>query len=588
MNQSMAWKKRILLFCLMCFSALAFASQPLTPDQAFQVSVKTTPDQHQVITQWSVAPGYHLYASKLNFQFNPAIPFEITKPTPLPNDYYEGQFNITLKTLAKQSGVYVLALHYQGCASAGFCYPPMQKTVMVSLAEGEAVSNTHFYSGLLTNQFSVQTVLRHHATATLLLIFFGIGFLLAFTPCVLPMIPIITGLIVGQKQQASTKRSFLLSVTYVMGMSTAYALAGLLAALAGSSLQVWVQQPLFVFLGGVLFLLLALSLFEFYNLPLSPRWQSLVHRWSMKHKGGTFVGVFMMGFIATLMVSPCVTAPLVGVLMYIGQTGDVWLGTMALFMIGLGMGVPLIAVGMSAGRFLPKSGAWMEVVTKLFGLLMLAMAIWLFARLMPQWLTHLAWGAYLVAVILFFVRYFPRKLMKKWGHYRLALAALLLLTLLFMMGGLRSAASFIEQALGVEATLPEQASKPLFQVIPDLKALQQALTKAKAQNKPVLLDFYADWCESCVEMDKTVFDLQAVQDALRQFVLMRVDMSKHTPAIEQLTKAYNVIAPPTLIFLNKQGDEVDSRRRVGSVSATEFLNDLNRFMSASCDENSQC
>jgi thiol:disulfide interchange protein DsbD len=567
LKQCLGWW--VLVFA--CFLGLAFA-QPLPPDQAFSVKVSVAANGRDVETHWQVAPGYHLYANKMQVNIVPAVPYQPAFPSPTTDGFYDGQFDIPVAVYPDKPGNYAFTVRYQGCALAGFCYPPTNKTVMLHLAPDATSSDI---SNLLINQYTVQSVLSQQSLFMLLLIFFGLGVLLAFTPCVLPMLPILTGIIVGQKKHATTKRAFLLSLTYVLGMALAYSFAGMLAAVAGSSLQVIVQQPIFIIAGSLLFVLLALSLFEFYTLPISSRWQTLIQRWSMKHEGGTYVGVFFMGLIATLLVSPCVTAPLVGVLLYISQTGNVLLGSLALFVLGLGMGLPLILVGMSAGRWMPKRGPWMLVITKCFGLLMLAMAIWLVDRILPEMVIYSLWLIYAIFVLVFFLFFFPAAALKKLGRTRLCLILVLIFTVMFLMGGLEGVSTFVEQALGVKKITQPNHLK--FTTVNNRMELKATMVKAAAEHKPVILDFYADWCESCIDMDKTVFSSNAVRRALHSFVLLRVDLSANGEASHAMMKMFEVIAPPTILFFNPAGVELTKDRMVGEVSEAEFLNRLPRF-----------
>jgi thiol:disulfide interchange protein DsbD len=440
-------------------------------------------------------------------------------------------------------------------------------------------------SALLTDQYGVQTLLAYENRGWLLLIFLGLGMLLAFTPCVLPMLPILTGIIAGQKASSSPRKAFILSACYVLGMSVTYALAGMLAAFAGSSLQVWLQTPAVTIISSLIFVFLAFSLFEFYELPISRHWQNSVSSWSRRHEGGTFIGVFFMGIISTLIVSPCVTAPLVGVLLYISRTGDMLLGGSALFVMGLGMGIPLMLLGVSAGRWLPKSGQWMHAVTKSFGIIMLGMAVWLLGRIIPAAYMIAVWGLYLIIIALFFSLYLTRIIGRhKINHtlgFSAGLAGILMILSMFGMPML------VNKWTG-NAVVSDSQYRSDFVVVHSEAELAARLAEAKAADEPVLIDFYADWCTSCVVMDRQVFSQPKVQAALQPFMLVRVDLSQNTEEDQALLKKYEVIAPPSVLFFSTSGQEVNNRRIVGEMSAKDFLNRINLFMAASCDIKAQC
>ncbi len=533
-------KKILWVFlCLMVFSTgeAVFAASnktPLPSDQAFKLSIIIN-HANAVTAKWDVAPGYYLYRQRLHISLAPKTDAEILFPQgkikhdPRHVDYevYTGKviIPILLQTTAKQLQ---LTLDYQGCSESGFCYPPMSKHVWLDLAN-QTISSSQMTNAsaspvslfsLLTSHNDVRALFATQHFIVILLIFTALGLLLAFTPCVLPMIPILTSIIVGHKQAVSTKKAFFLSASYVLGSSLTYAIAGVIAAAMGSSLQVWLQQTWIIVIVSGLFVLLAFSLFDFYELRLPKRWQNRVTSLSRKQEGGTYLGVFIMGIVSTLIVSPCVTAPLVGVLMYIAQTGDKVLGASALFAMGIGMGIPLLLIGVSAGKLIPRRGPWMNAIKKLFGFIMLVMAAWMLSRV---------------------------------------------------------------------AFLPQSTTQVRpFIVVHDMVELNKQLSIAHTSQKPVLLDFYADWCESCVTMDRNVFNMPNIQQALKGFILLRADLTANSKADEALLKNYNVVAPPTVLFFNNYGQEVNAHRIVGEVNAKEFTTRLNTFITASCDKKLQC
>jgi thiol:disulfide interchange protein DsbD len=337
------------------------------------------------------------------------------------------------------------------------------------------------------------------------------------------MVPILVSIIAGHKERAkatSRKNIFSLCFAYVLGIALTYALVGVLAAIFGSSIQVWVQKPLFILLGAAIFILLALSLFGLFDLYLFKGMQNAIANWTRHLKGGSYVGVFCMGVLSILLVSPCTTAPLIGVLLYIGQTGDILFGATTLFVMGIGMGMPLLLVGMSADKWLPRRGPWMEWVKKFFGVLMIGMALWMVTRI-----------------------------------------------------GVFSSPHSLDQQ---------------FTTITSLEDFDKSRNASAQSHRPIMLDFYADWCESCVSMEKKVFNNKAVVNALSPFTILRIDLTANTSIDEMMMKYFNVIAPPTVLFFDEQGKEVNSKRIVGEVDANEFIERIDTFITAGCSKNATC
>lgn len=576
------------LFSLIILTANSFAvinKRPLGAEQAFKVSARI--NQRNIITTWEIAPGYYLYRERFNFSFKPPIPFEIQyprgkfkeEPDGKKVEMYSGKTIIPLVIGETSPALLSFSIDYQGCSKQGFCYPPMQKNFMVDFKAGtisypalKPPPENAPLKDLLKNQQGVKELLEAHQPIYILFLFLGMGILLAFTPCVLPMIPILTGIIVGQKGHVTIRRSFLLSSSYVLGNALTYALAGVLAAAMGNSLQVWLQQSWIIVLTGGLFVLLAFSLFGFYDLRLPKRVHNHLTVLSNRQKGGTYVGVFIMGILSSLIVSPCVTAPLVGVLLYIGQTGNLFFGGAALFMMGLGMGLPLIVIGITAGKWLPKRGSWMEAVKKFFGLIMLGMAVWLLSRVVPKAVTYLAWLTLLLIFAYLIGNYLPL-LMKKKRFIHRPLGVLIGLGLGVIILG----AIGVENPINWITTDPQLISGTVrpFIVVRNLADLKKQLQAAHEASKPVILDFYADWCESCVAMDRNVFSKTNVQHELASYVLLRADLSANTAMDEALLRQFDVIAPPTILFFDRDGREINSQRIVGEVNANEFLTHIN-------------
>ena len=565
---------------------------PLPPDRAFVFSVSLQQPQ-EIVAEWRIAPGYYLYKKHMKITFTPAIPVQFSFPkgewkqdfTHKQVEVYSGKLNVPIQVQSSIQQVQ-LRVEYQGCSKDGFCYPPMHATLLLNLARqsNESVQPIPSIQSLATSQNDILSLLRTQHIGIMLLLFAGLGILLAFTPCVLPMIPILTGIILGQKHAAGTRKAFMLSLTYVLGMAITYAGAGLVAASIGGSIQVWLQKPLIISLTSLLFVFLGISLFGVFDLRFPHRWQNKIFSWSDKHEGGTYVGVLFMGILSTLIVSPCITAPIVGVLIFISETGNQLLGASALFVMGLGMGIPLIMIGMSAGKWLPKSGPWMKTVKATFGLLMMSMAIWILSRILSPMMTKTLWGVMTFIIALFFGFYVPHHI----GQYRFNRGLGIVIGffgLIMMLGGM-GVSTFLDKWVSLPGV--SQSTTQLFSVVHNVDEIKQQLMLAQAEHHPVILDFYADWCESCVAMDRNVFSLSKVRQALGSFILLRADLSNNSLEDEKIMKEYGVIAPPTMLFFTNEGQEVNSRRLVGEMNAEEFLTRINAFMTLSCYKNVQC
>lgn len=505
-------------FVVFAQSASLYASSPLPEDQAFQVSLKTI-SKTEVSVQLKAAPGYYLYANKTFIALVPSVPADIRYPQGvLKKNNVVGQYTAYMGTTSipvtfHESKVPLqFEVRYQGCSLDGFCYPPMIKTINLASTSSSGIS----LMALVTDQHEVASFFLKENVAFIFLVFMVLGLLLAFTPCVLPMIPILTGIILGQHHKVGTKEAFFLSLSYVAGVALTYSFAGLLAASIGNSLQLMLQQPWAILMMSFVFLLLALSLFGFYGFHMPRVWQNKIFDWSDRHERGTYVGVFLMGVLSTLIVSPCVTAPLIGILLYISQTGNQWLGAGALFAMGVGMGIPLVLIGISAGHWLPRSGKWMKSIKMMFGVLMLLMAVWMVSRVLPSHVQN------------------------------------------------------------------------TFIVIHDVNQFHQALVVAEKENKPVLLDFYADWCSSCVEMDRKVFNNREVKEELKSYLLLRVDLSHNTSEDRALMKYFKVIAPPSILFFNGKGEENNLQRIVGEMNPRLFLGRLEQVTTSFCQQDYKC
>lgn len=580
------------LFTIGCFVLLSTSSMaasrqaPISPEKAFTFQAKAI-SGNEIQAQWKIAPGHFLYFKKIHIKAKSDI--EVKLPAAEHKVLHDENFeiytgNVNVPVIVKSNVQSIkLNVEYQGCSFDGVCYPPVHKNVTIKLPANATASvaptsvepaivaptNNTMYAkihALLTNQNAIQTLLQEQPIYVLWLVFAGLGLFLAFTPCILPMIPILTSIIVGQKQTASTQKALVLSLIYVTGSALTYAIAGVAAASMGHSLQVWFEKPWIIAATSGLFVLLSLSLFGYYELRLPNAVQNRLNNFSNKQQGGSYAGVFLMGVMSALIVSPCVTAPLVGVLMYIAQTGDRVLGGSALFAMGIGMGFPLILAGMSAGKWLPKRGAWMEAVKNIFGILMLAMAVWMLSRAVSPTITTMLWSLLLIGVAIFFSVQLP-KLIGRRVLNRAIGGVVGCSAVMLMLTGIGSP-NLMDQLLHKQHI---KSAATTFVLIHNIADLNKQLADAQASRHPVILDFYADWCESCVSMDKHVFGTPDVLSKLNNYILLRADLTQNDETLEALLKEYGVIAPPTVLFFDKQGHEMNSHRIVGEVDAQEFM-----------------
>lgn len=570
----------------------------LPPDEAFKLHLAPGPG-NTLIARFSIAPGYFLYRDKikLSIQAPAGVALDTLKlpkaeekddPTFGKTYVYRDSFTASARILGLPQGPsrLTVAASYQGCSDKGVCYPPIEKVAMidvvgVALAE-EATAANAAATATAAVEASSQTdrilaLLKGGNYWVVIGSFFLLGLGLSLTPCVFPMIPILSGIIVGQARDITKTRGFVLSLAYVLGMALTYAIAGVVAGLSGSLISNALQSPWVLSVSAALFVALALSVFGFYELKLPSFLQSRLTAASSRIKGGNLPGVFTMGVISALIIGPCVAAPLAAALLYIGQSGDFILGGVALFVLALGMGVPLLLVGVSAGTLLPRAGAWMEAVKKFFGVLMIAVAIWLISPLIADSVQMLLWAALLIISSVYLKAVDPlAENASGWLRFWKGVGIILLVVgvglLLGAMGGSRDLLQPLRVYRGGAAASAE-AKKLDFQLVKTVADLEAALQSSRGRY--VMLDFYADWCVSCKEMERFTFTDSRVHERLKDVVLLKADVTANRPEDRALLKRFKLFGPPAIIFFDKEGREI-SYRVIGFEPPDTFLDSLDK------------
>jgi len=577
---------RILFLLFSLLFSLAHAQEFLDPAVAFRASARAV-DGQTIEVSYDIAKGYYLYRDKFRFAVEGEAVGLGTAVFPKGKEHKDENFGlvevyyqtvaIRLPVERNASGPLAikLKLSSQGCADAGVCYPPQSQTVSVELPDPASPPAATPATGDDASG-SIAATLKHSGFWVNLAFFFLAGLGLSLTPCVFPMIPILSGIIAGQGHKISHARGFLLSLAYVLGMAITYAAAGVAAGLTGTLLAAALQNPWVLGSFALVFVILSFSMFGFYELQLPTSLQSKLSEESGHLQGGRGIGVFLMGALSALIVGPCVAAPLAGALLYIGQTGDALLGGTALFVMALGMGVPLLIVGLSAGTLLPRAGAWMEAVKKGFGVLLLATAVWLVSPVIPAVAQMLAWAALLIipAIYLHALDPLPPHA-KGWLRFWKGVGIVMLLTgAALLIGALAGGRNPLQPLAGLRGQALAAEEKHLsFATVHSVSELESRLAAA---GQPVMLDFYADWCVSCKEMENFTFSDPAVQGRLKDFTLLKADVTANTADDKALLARFGLFGPPGIIFFDKAGRENRMARVVGFLDAPSFAGILDR------------
>jgi thiol:disulfide interchange protein DsbD len=577
-------------------SSMAASKQPdfLKPDDAFRLEVKVR-DAHTLQANFKVTPTYYLYRDKITFATKDktikitsvSLPKGEIKHDPNFGDtevfHQSFQGLVTLTRSGNAATRIALDAVYQGCSEEGLCYPPITKTLYVSLPEvttgqlpppvlSEALPPS---SGTVSEDSQIAKLFSGGNFWLIISFFFGAGLLLSLTPCVFPMIPILSGIIVGRGHKITHIHAFILSLAYVLGMAITYAAAGVAAGYSGNLISNALQTPWVLGSFAAVFVLLSLSMFGFYEFQLPTALQSKLSDSSNRLHGGHLGGVFVMGALSAIIMGPCVAAPLAGALLYIGQTHNAVLGGTALFVMALGMGAPLLLIGSSAGILLPKAGAWMEAVKQFFGVMLLALAIWIIQPLLPISVEMLLWAALLIfsAIYLRALDALPNnasgwhKLLKGIGLFALLLGAA------YLVGALSGARDILRPLGNIGRTETSVPSTLQFSRVKDIADLDQRIAQVRGKQL-VMLDFYADWCISCKELERFAFSDETVKSKLKPVLLLQADVTTNSEADKALLKRYGLFGPPGILFFDTQGKEVADFRVTGYQDTAQFLKTL--------------
>ena len=587
-------------------------------DEAFQFDFEQT--NQQVIVKFKIKDGYYLYRHQFKFPVENAkiSPVELPQGKDHEDEFfgvqqiYEQQLTFPINILQAGENASI-KIRYQGCAAKGLCYPPTTKKISLPLlvastsaADSQTVlaalnSSTKQSSSnqekattqtakssptkpqaavtqITSEQNRLADMLKQDSLLLTLLAFFAGGLLLSFTPCVFPMYPILTGIIVGQGESLTTKRAFTLSFFYVQGMAITYTILGIVVALAGAQFQAAFQAPVVLIGLSALFIFLALSMFGVFNLALPSNWQNKLNNISGKQKGGSIAGVMIMGVISGLVASPCTTAPLTGALLYISQTGNVFLGASALYALSLGMGLPLLILGSSGGKLLPKAGNWMNIIKNVFGLLLLAVPIFLLERIVPEFIIHWLWAILLLASASYFYVINQNSVNNSGKSFWYGLRSLIIFIALFFGTSQVYQLVFPHALVSQPVNMAAKQSGNEFSKVKSLAELAQAVQQANRQGKTVMVDLYADWCVACKEFEHYTFNKPQVKQALANTVWLQIDLTDTgSPTGTELMSHYKIFGLPSILFFDLQGNELTQNRVTGFMGADEFAAHVNRL-----------
>lgn len=573
-------------------AALQQGSQFLPVEQAFVMDFRQQENKLQV--SFTIADGYYLYKDKFKFVgIDAAFSHPQYPKGVMIKDEYFGEsevyfhqvvLDIPLSQLGSEA---MLKVRFQGCAEAGLCYPVQTLDIplivpaadegpatsastadaaaALGIVDNSAANTSTTSTAPVSEQLQLLDKLQTDSTVKALFLFFLLGLGLAFTPCVFPMYPILTSIIVGQGQQLSGKRAFSLSMAYVQGMAVSYSLLGLLVASLGLQFQTYFQHPIVLVAISILFVALALAMFGVFNLSLPEKWQNKVNSLSNKQQGGSIKGAALMGLLSGLVASPCTTAPLTAALLYVAQSGDLALGALTLYILSMGMGLPLLILGSTGGKFLPKAGAWMDVVKASFGFLLLAVPVWLLSRFLPAYVVVIA-----ATVVLFMLAVYLHRLSQQLTKGTTGQSISWMLALVIVLGTTGANLWYWLPSPVVAAGQSVQTQNTEFKLVKTLDELQQEVKKSAEAGKPVLVDLFAEWCVACKEFEHITFADGEVKNLMAQFTLIKVDVTHATDQDQQLLDHFQVLGLPTLLLFDKNGSELTQSRITGFMGPKDF------------------
>ncbi|MAC84757.1 MAG: thiol:disulfide interchange protein [Arcobacter sp.] len=579
--------KKILLLLFMSFYAFSLELQQdfLEPDEAFKKEFIKQNDK--VIFSLNLGKNIYLYDDKLKVFITKPSKIEITEevniPEPVEYDEFIVHFDnqnieipFSLLKSKVDSSSYEIEVKFQGCSKAGLCYAPMSDKYTLdlnstSINESATKTDTSVVDTELNETDTIANTLKTGNMLLVLATFFGFGLLLSFTPCVFPMIPILSSIIVGasQNEKMTAGRGFFLSLIYVLAMAMAYTIAGVIAGLFGANLQVALQNPYVLTVFAAVFVALAFSMFGYFRIELPQSIQNKINKSTDGKEKQGVVGIAIMGFLSALIVGPCVAPPLAGALVYIGQTGDAVLGGLALFVLSIGMGMPLLLIGLGAGKFMPKPGGWMDSVSKVFGIIMLAIAVWMLDRVLDASIVMFLWSALFLGAAIYLNVY-------KHILAQTITAIIFLYGVALFFGTISGATNPLKpfEKFTNASGVVSQTQAVKFSYIKNIKELDLAIA---ASSKPVMLDFYADWCVSCKELEEITFKDAEVIKKLQGFTLLKADVTKNNDEDKALQAKYGIVGPPGLIFWNENNEEVKASKIVGYKNPKDFLEIVNKY-----------